>query len=405
MLNISSITIRVAGRVLIGQGSAVIHEGHKVALIGRNGTGKSTLLKAIAGEIGIDSGSIDLPSRYSMGMTRQEAPSGSQNLLDTVLATDLERVKLMKAAEEATDPQEIADIHERLEIIGASSAPSRAARILAGLGFGEEAQNRPCDSFSGGWRMRVALASLLFTQPDLLLLDEPTNHLDLEATMWLEDYLRRYPGTIIIVSHDRGLLNRVPEQIIHLNNQSLTSYKGNFDRFQRTRAERLELDAKSATKQEKKRQHLQSFVDRFRAKASKATQAQSRLKMLEKMTPIAVEHDEMAPTLSFADPGSLAPPMYSLENVSIGYGETVILKNVGLRLDPEDRVALLGANGNGKSTLMKMFAGRLPIMDGSIHRDSKIRVGYFAQHQADELPMGLTPIEAMLEREPKLAPP
>ena len=401
MLRIEKLTYRIGRRILLDQASAGINAGHRVGLVGRNGTGKTTLLRIIIGMLAADDGTIDIPTSWRVGITRQEAPDGPQSLINTVLAADKELTSLNEEAETATDPNRIAEIHTRLHDKGAHSAPSRAARLLAGLGFSEEDQQRPCSDFSGGWRMRVALASLLFTQPDLLLLDEPTNHLDLEASLWLEDYLRRYDGTVLLVSHDRGLLNRVVGEILHLEGGKLTLYSGGYDRFEETRRIRLEQVASERTKQEAQRAHIQKFVDRFRYKATKARQAQSRLKMLERLQPIAEYREEGTVNFAFPDPIPLAPPLYTIDNVVIGYDDKAVLSKLSLRLDADDRIALLGANGNGKSTLMKLLAGRLAPLSGYHSHSRKLQVGYFAQHQADELDLKATPVVEMSRRRPR----
>ena len=403
MLSISNLTYRIAGRPILSGCSATLYPNHRIGLVGRNGAGKSTLLRLIAGEIVADEGDIQLPGRWSMGMTTQDAPGGERSLIDTVLAADKERTALLAELDDpGTDPTRLSDIHARLEDISAASAPARAARILAGLGFDEAAQNRPCSDFSGGWRMRVALAALLFTQPDLLLLDEPTNHLDLEATIWLEAYLKAYRGTILIVSHDRTLLNSVVTDILHLEQQSLNAYKGNYDFFEKTRAERMALAAKQREKQEAQRAHIMRFVDRFRYKASKATQAQSRLKALAKMQPIASVADEWTVTFDFPAPQPLASPLFTIDQGEIGYGEDpAVLKRVNLRIDSDDRIALLGANGNGKSTLLKVLAGRLKVREGLVQKSGKLKIGYFAQHQTDELSVESTPLETLKKLMPK----
>ena len=400
MLRIDKLTYRIGPRVLLDEAEATVNTGHRVGLVGRNGSGKTTLLRLISGELELDGGRIDTPSRWRVGMTRQEAPGGSESLIDTVLAADKEVAELTAEAETATDPDRIAEIHDRLRDREAHTARARAARILAGLGFSEAAQQKPCNEYSGGWRMRVALATLLFTRPDLLLLDEPTNHLDLEATLWLEDYLRRYPGTVLLVSHDRDLLNRAVEQILHLEGGKLTLYQGGYDRFERTRAMRLELNEKLRVKQEAQRAHMQKFVERFRYKATKARQAQSRLKMLERMQPIAAYRDEGGVNFAFPDPDPLPPPLYSIDNAAVGYDGTPVLSDLSLRLDADDRIALLGANGNGKSTLIKLLAGRLSPLSGDVVRSSKLRVGYFAQHQADELDLDVTPVVELGRKRP-----
>ncbi len=405
MLTISDLTYRIAGRSILSGASLSLSAGQRAGLVGRNGTGKSTLLKLIAGDLHADSGEIRMPGNCRIGMLSQEAPSGPESLLETVLAADTERAALLAEAEHCTDPHRIADIHQRLVDIDAHAAPSRAAEILHGLGFDAVAQARPCADFSGGWRMRVALAAVLFSAPDLLLLDEPTNHLDLEATIWLEDYLRRYPHTILIVSHDRELLNKAVERIVHLQDQKLTVYGGNYDTFEKTRAEKLALQAATAAKQEAQRKHMQAFVDRFRYKASKARQAQSRLKALAKMPPITVPIEERGVEFDFPTPVELPPPLITLDHVDVGYeAGKPILKRLDLRLDPDDRIALLGANGNGKSTFVKLLAGRLSPMTGEMRRSSKLRVGYFAQHQAEELDMQSTPLHTMERLAPDLNP-
>lgn len=401
MLRIESLTYRIGARVLLNEADAAVDTGHRVGLVGRNGTGKTTLLRLIAGELEADGGRIGVPARWRVGMTRQEAPGGDGSLIETVLAADEELLRLTAEAETARDPHAIAEIHLRLRDKDAHTAEARAARILAGLGFDHAAQQRPCSEFSGGWRMRVALAALLFTTPDLLLLDEPTNHLDLEATLWLEEWLRGYPGTLLLVSHDRGLLNRVAEEILHLEGGKLTLYRGGYDRFENTRRERMEANEKLRAKQQVERAHIQAFVDRFRYKASKAKQAQSRIRMLARMQPVAAAALDEAITFSFPDPDPLPPPLINLDRIDAGYDGRPVLKGLSLRLDPDDRIALLGANGNGKSTLMKLLAGRLPPLAGGLTLSGKLRVGYFAQHQAEELDLEATPLLALGRLRPR----
>jgi ATP-binding cassette subfamily F protein 3 len=386
MLTIAALTYRIAGQTLLEEASAQIPEGHRVGLVGRNGAGKSTLLALIKRELQPDGGSIDLPRGTRIGMVAQEAPGGIETPLEIVLAADEERAALI--AEEASDPDphRIGEIHVRLAEIGAHAAPARAARILAGLGFDEAMQARPMSSFSGGWRMRVALAAVLFAEPDLLLLDEPTNHLDLEATLWLQSYLETYPRTLLLVSHDRHILNAVPDHILHLDQRKLAYYPGGYDQFERLRAARIEQTMALAAKQEARRKHLQSFVDRFRYKATKARQAQSRLKAIQRMAPVAVLQDDPSVTFAFPEPAELAPPLISLEGVAVGYEPgKPILSRLDLRIDPDDRIALLGANGNGKSTFAKLIAGRLEPMSGRQHRATKLATGFFAQHQIEDM--------------------
>ncbi|NVO26875.1 ABC-F family ATP-binding cassette domain-containing protein [Donghicola sp. C2-DW-16] len=392
MLKISDLFYSIEGRPLFEGASATIPDGHKVGLVGPNGAGKTTLFRLIRGELTLDSGDISLPSRARIGGVAQEVPGNEVSLLNTVLAADTERAELMAEAETATDPGRIADIQTRLADIDAWSAEGRASTILKGLGFDYEAQQRPCSAFSGGWRMRVALAAVLFSAPDLLLLDEPTNYLDLEGALWLEDYLATYPHTVIVISHDRGLLNRAVTEILHLEDRKLTLYQGGYDRFAKTRAEQRAVLAAAAKKQSARREHLQSFVDRFRAKATKAKQAQARLKMIEKMEPISAPEEAAKRVFTFPEPEELSPPIVAMEGVEVGYGETPILKRLNLRIDQDDRIALLGKNGEGKSTLSKLIAGRLEPMAGKLSKSSKLRIGFFAQHQVDELYVDETPL-------------
>ncbi|WP_420549886.1 ABC-F family ATP-binding cassette domain-containing protein [Curvivirga sp.] len=401
MLTISDLTYRIGGRILIEDASVQIPDGHRVALVGRNGTGKSTLLKLISGQIQLDSGDISVGNHQTIGLLAQEEPEGDDTLVEIVLSADKERTALLTESETATDPQRIAEIHERLADIDAHTAPARAASILAGLGFSEEDQQRSLDTFSGGWRMRVALAAILFSSPDILLLDEPTNHLDLEAALWLENYLMGYPKTLLIVSHDRDFLNKVPQHILHLDNTRMTLYTGNYDQFENARREAMELQKAAAAKQAEQRAHMQAFVDRFRYKASKARQAQSRLKMLEKMEPIAQINEDRAVTFTLPQPEELPPPVLALENVEIGYGEKVILRNLNMRLDMDDRVALLGANGNGKTTLLRFLGNRLETLGGEYRKSNKLEVGYFAQNQLDEMDGSITPITLIQNNRPQ----
>lgn len=396
MLNINELTYRIGGRVLFDQASIALPAGHKAGLVGRNGTGKTTLFKIILSQVHADEGSVNIHKLARIGTVAQEAPSGKISLIDAVMAADKERAQLLVESETATDPGHISEIHTRLADIDAHSAPARAGAILSGLGFGEEAQNRPCSDFSGGWRMRVALAAVLFSNPDLLLLDEPTNHLDLEATLWLENYLASWRGTMLVISHDRTLLNASVDQIIHLQEAKLTRYAGGYDRFEKIRAERLANEAKMRTKQIAAQSHIQSFVDRFRAQANKAKQAQSRLKMLARMQPITSIMEERTVAFNFPNPESLAPPIISLEETEVGYEEGYpILSGLDLRIDMDDRIGLIGANGNGKSTLVKLLCDRLKPMAGKLRKSSKLRIGYFAQHQTDELSLSSTAYEIM----------
>jgi ATP-binding cassette, subfamily F, member 3 len=401
MLHINDLTLRIAGRALYEKATVALPEGGRVGFVGRNGSGKTTLFNAIAGEIAPDEGSISLPKAVRIGRVAQEAPGGSESLVEVVLAADKERAALMIERQSARDAHRIAEIETRLVDIGAHSAEARAGAILHGLGFSSQAQGRPCSELSGGWRMRVALAAILFAEPDLLLLDEPTNYLDLEGTLWLYDYLARYPRTALIISHDRELLNEAVDHILHLSDRKLALYKGGYDDFERRRREQQALQAKSREKQLAERKHLQSFIDRFRAKASKARQAQSRIKRLEKMEPIAaVAEDVVLPFNLPTPPRQLAPPLMSFEGVKVGYGDHVVLERIDATLLPDDRVALLGANGNGKSTFAKLLTGRLAPLVGESKRSSKLKVAYFAQHQLDELDEMGTPLSHLTARLP-----
>ena len=402
MLQIEAVTLRVAGRPLLDGATATVNAGDKLGLVGRNGCGKTSLLRLITGGETPERGSLTLQKAIRVGVIAQDPPGGPESLRDAVLAADKERSALLAEAETAEDGARIAEIHERLAAIGADSAPARAARILAGLGFDEAAQGRPCSSFSGGWRMRVALAALLFSEPDLLLLDEPTNHLDLEASLWLESWLKGFTGTLILVSHDRDLLNAVPQSILHLDQLKLTRYSGNYDRFERTRREQQARQAAMRKRQEAERKHIQAFVDRFRYKASKARQAQSRLKALARMEPIAGIAEAESPNLRFPEPKPLAPPILTLERASVGYDPaTPVLRRLDLRIDMDDRIALLGANGNGKSTFLKLLAGSLQASGGSVNRARNLEVGYFAQDQAEALDLEASPLQALARLQPK----
>jgi len=387
MLSMTDISVRIAGRLLIDQSSVQIVPGARVGFVGRNGVGKSTLFHAIRGDLPTESGTIAIPPRWRIGSLAQEAPDGPESLINVVLKADLERDALLREAETAHDPHRIAEIQTRLVDIEAHSAPARAAAILSGLGFSTADQARACAEFSGGWRMRVALAATLFAAPDLLLLDEPTNYLDLEGTLWLEDHLSTYPRTVIVISHDRDLLDTSVDQILHLDRGKLTLFKGNYSSFEEQRATREMLDAKHAKRQADERKRLQAFVDRFKAKASKARQAQSRVKMLERMKPVTALVTQDVHEISFPTPEKmLSPPIIAADNVSVGYdAKTPVLNRVTLRIDTDDRIALLGANGNGKSTLVKLIAGKLAPFSGHVTRAEKLSVGYFAQHQVDEL--------------------
>ncbi len=393
MLQITGLTYRIAGKLLLENASVTVPAGHKVGIVGRNGAGKTTLYKLILKELESDDGKIRVRKSAKVGQVAQEAPGGPQTLLETVLASHSELVALHKEAESTVDANRIAAIHEKLQDIGAYEAEAKAASILSGLGFDDAAQRRACSEFSGGWRMRVALACTLFTQPDLLLLDEPTNYLDLEGVLWLENFIKNYPYTILIISHDRDLLNQAANAIIHLENRELTYFGGNFDKFEKTYREQKILQRAALKKQTLERAHIEKYIERFRYKASKAKQAQSRIKMLERMEPLAALAEEHTVQFNFPNPTELAPPLILMEQLSVGYGENKpILRNINMRIDMEDRIALLGQNGNGKSTFAKLLSDRLQPMAGTIKRSRKLAIGYFAQHQQDELEPNGTPL-------------
>src|SRR6478609_7046453 len=403
MLTIDNITVRIAGREILTGATANVPAGRRVGLVGRNGAGKSTLFKVILGQLHQDDGDISVPSAWRIGAVAQEAPGTEENLLDTVLAADPERLALLADAEHETDGHRLGEIYHRLEAIDAYTAPARAAEILAGLGFSAEDQLRPCREFSGGWRMRVALAAVLFAAPDLLLLDEPTNYLDLEGVLWLENFIQKYRGTILIVSHDRDLLNTGCEFILHLERGRLKLYTGGYDTFVETRAAARANDMAFAKKQEAARAHMQKFVDRFRASATKARQAQSRVKMLAKMAMVEVPPDEHVAPINIPEATPASPPLITMDRASVGYEPgKPILTGMSFRFDPEDRVALLGKNGNGKSTMAKLLAGKLEVMAGEFTPARKLVVGYFAQHQAEELDTSVTPILTLQRLRPKL---
>ncbi len=403
MLHINDLTFHIEGKRIFDAATAGIPTGHKVGLVGRNGAGKSTLLRLITGELAPDDGSITTTRGSRIGYVAQEAPGGDVTLIDWVLAADTERASLLAEAETASDPHRIGDIQVRLSDIGAHAAPARAATILAGLGFDHDAQQRPCGAFSGGWRMRVALAAVLFLEPEILLLDEPTNYLDLEGTLWLESYLKSYPHTVLIVSHDRDLLNAVPGAILHLDRGKLTLYAGGYDAFEETRREKQRLELKLKKKQDEERRRIQAFIDRFKAKATKAKQAQSRVKALSRMQPIAAQVEDRVTPFVLPNPEKmLASPLLRLENASAGYAPgTPILSGLNLRLDQDDRIALLGQNGNGKSTFAKLIAGRLPPLSGQVFGANRVTVGYFAQHQLDDLNPLATPYDYIVKLMPE----
>lgn len=404
MFTINSLTVRLGGRTIIDSASATIPPGGRVGLIGRNGAGKSTLMKVLVGQIDPDDGSIDMPRRTRLGYIAQEAPSGSITPFEAVLAADGERAALLEEAEHCVDPDRLGDVHERLLAIDAYSAPARAAIILTGLGFDEAMQAQPLDSFSGGWKMRVALAALLFSAPDVLLLDEPSNHLDLESTLWLENFLKGYPGTLLVISHERDLLNNVVDSILHLQGGKLALYPGNYDAFEAQRAERAAQIAAAKASQDAQRARLQDYVARNSARASTAKQAQSRAKMLARMQPIAAVMEDPSLSFDFPSPKQMRPPLITLDLAAVGYSDQPVLQRLNLRIDPDDRIALLGRNGNGKTTLARLLAGQLAALDGSMRASGQMTVGYFTQYQVEELAGGDTPLEHMTRAMPGAAP-
>ena len=393
MINFKNISFSIGGVSLFDDTSAFVPTGHKIGIVGRNGAGKTTLFKLILKEITLDGGVIEVPRNHTIGVVAQEAPSNKEKLIDTVLAADIERAKLLSASEIETDPNKIANIHTRLADIDAYSAEARASSILSGLGFSQTDQHSPCSSFSGGWRMRVALASVLFSNPDLLLLDEPTNYLDFEGTAWLENYLQKFKNTVLVISHDRNLLNKSVSGILHLSSKKIQFYTGNYDTFDNERRSQLEQKISQKNKQDVQRAHIQSFVDRFKAKASKARQAQSRIKILEKMKPIVIEEDQKIPKFKFEDVSKFAPPLVTLDQASVGYNHVEVLKNINIQINPDDRIGLLGVNGEGKSTFSKLIAKKINVMKGHLLIPKKLKIGYFAQHQLDELRPNETPFQ------------
>jgi ATP-binding cassette subfamily F protein 3 len=396
MLNISGITVRLGGRTIIDKATAALPGRSRIGLIGRNGAGKSTLMKVMMGFIEPDEGRLDMPRGTRIGYIAQEAPDGATTPIDLVLAADTERAALLLESETCQDMDRFGEIHERLMAIDAYAAPSRAARILVGLGFDEEMQNRPLSSYSGGWKMRAALAALLFSEPDLLLLDEPSNHLDLEATMWLENFLKSYPAMMIVISHERDLLNNVVDNILHLEGGKTTLYSGGYDSFERQRAERLAQLAAAKAAQDAQRAKLQDYIARNSARASTAKQAQSRQKALAKMQPIAALVEDPTLSFDFPSPEEMKPPLITMDMAAVGYeAEKPILTRLNLRVDPDDRLALLGRNGNGKTTLARLLAAQLPAMQGELHAPGKLKVGYFTQYQVEELDGDDTPLEHM----------
>ncbi len=401
MIDINNITVRIGNKTLLESASTHLADGWKVGIVGANGCGKSTLFRVLLGLQETELGEINFPSGARISTVAQEMKDIDIHVLDYVLSQDKERQELLEKLQNAKE-SELAEIHERLNFIGASSAEGRASAILSGLGFSNDDFSRPIKEFSGGWRMRLALAAALFAPSDILLLDEPTNHLDLEASVWLENHLQKYRGTLLLISHDRYILNDLCNHIIHFENKKLNVYNGNYDTFQTTRSLQREVLAKQIAKQEQQRKHLQSFIDRFRYKATKAKQAQSRMKMLEKMEVLPPLSSEYSSSFEFPEAQKMASPLIKLDSVSVGYDDNVVLKNLNLNIGNDDRIALLGANGNGKSTFAKLLSGRLNPMSGNVIKSSKLEVGYFAQHQSEELPLDMSACEYLTSLMPEM---
>ena len=404
MINFKNIYFSIGGVPLFENASGFVPTGHKVGIVGRNGAGKTTLFKLILNEIILDGGVIEVPKNYKIGYVSQEAPSTEVTLLDTVLKSDIERSQLLHNAQIEKDPNKIAEIHTRLSDINAYSAEARASSILNGLGFCKDDLIKPCSSFSGGWRMRVALASVLFSNPELLLLDEPTNYLDFEGSVWLENYLQKFKNTALVISHDRNLLNKSVTSILHLSQKKLVFYNGNYDFFDNERRLKSEQIISQKNKQDAQRAHLESFINRFKAKASKAKQAQSRIKILEKMKPIVIEENQKIPTFKFDIVTKFSPPLVTIDQATVGYDNVPILKNINLSIDPDDRIGLLGVNGEGKSTFSKLLAKKLNLMKGKLNSPQKMKIGYFAQHQLDELRPNETPFQHLYSKLDKEVP-
>ena len=404
MINFKNIYFSIGGVPLFENASGFVPTGHKVGIVGRNGAGKTTLFKLILNEIILDGGVIEVPKNYKIGYVSQEAPSTEVTLLDTVLKSDIERSQLLYNAQIEKDPNKIAEIHTRLSDINAYSAEARASSILNGLGFSKDDLIKPCSSFSGGWRMRVALASVLFSNPELLLLDEPTNYLDFEGSVWLENYLQKFKNTALVISHDRNLLNKSVTSILHLSQKKLVFYNGNYDFFDNERRLKSEQIISQKNKQDAQRAHLESFINRFKAKASKAKQAQSRIKILEKMKPIVIEENQKIPTFKFDIVTKFSPPLVTIDQATVGYDNVPILKNINLSIDPDDRIGLLGVNGEGKSTFSKLLAKKLNLMKGKLNSPQKMKIGYFAQHQLDELRPNETPFQHLYSKLDKEVP-
>jgi ATP-binding cassette subfamily F protein 3 len=405
MLRSDSLALRRGSKLLFSEATFAIHAGWRVGITGRNGAGKSSFLALVSGEMGPDAGTFERPRNWTLAHVRQETPALESSAIDYVLDGDTEWRELDNAiavAEQAHDGECLGTLHEKLAAIDGYTARSRAGRLLHGLGFSSSDENRPVRDFSGGWRMRLNLATALMCRSDLLLLDEPTNHLDLDAVVWLETWLKSYPGTLLLISHDREFLDTVVSHILSIADEKVELFAGNLSGFERKRAERLSQTQSMIAKQQRERAHLQGFIDRFRAQATKARQAQSRLKALERMTFLAPIRAESSIRFEFRQPHALPQPLLKMDEVSVGYGERVILDGIKFNLVPGQRIALLGANGAGKSTLIKMLAGTLAPLSGERLEAKDLRIGYFAQHQLEQLDHDATPVEHLKLLDPKL---
>lgn len=404
MIVLSSLQIRRGVQVLLDKASATINPGQKVGLIGKNGSGKSTLLSLLKGEIHADEGSVNFPSGWSLAWVNQETPALDIPAIDYVIDGDREYRHLEKElalANQQNDGHAIATLHGKLDAIQAWTVNSRAATLLDGLGFSQQQLQQPVRSFSGGWRMRLNLAQALLCRSDLLLLDEPTNHLDLDAVIWLEKWLKSYTGTLILISHDRDFLDPIVDKIIHIEHQQLFEYTGNYSSFERQRAAKLAQQQALYQHQQERVAHLQHYIDRFKAKATKARQAQSRIKMLERMELIAPAHVDNPFRFSFRQPESLPNPLLRMEKVSAGYGNKTILESIKLNLVPGSRIGLLGRNGAGKSTLIKLLAGEIQPQTGDIGLAKGVKLGYFAQHQLETLRSDESPLQHFVRMAPQ----
>lgn len=399
MIELKNASVRRDGRILFHNVNLQIHPNFKIGLTGNNGTGKSSFFAVLLGELGLDTGEISMPSNWQIGHMAQEIESSDQSAIDFVLSGDKEYFELNEKINnhENLTESEIAHVHARFDDIHGYSIPSKASQIMTGLGFSVIQENQPVSSFSGGWRMRLNLAKTLMSRADLLLLDEPTNHLDLDAILWLEDWLKAYDGTLLMISHDQAFLDNVVGRILHIENQTMMLYTGNYTTFVRTRSERLAQQQQAFEKQQATKAHLEDFIRRFKAKATKAKQAQSRIKQLERMTELAPVMADNPFTFQFYEPNQLTSPLIVMDNVSVGYDNVPLINKIRLQITPDSRIGLLGMNGAGKSTVIKGLVGELPTLNGTRKVADSLVLGYFNQHQMDSLDGEATPM-LMLQR-------